>query len=306
MTKYKRLLNMANLFYLLFLFIQLLPDTTKKPGEGLYAIYAVTAAEVILLVLTFVIKRTESFTSVQDVFSIVFGILVVWTMLTAKLNVVPEDIFKAPGVVIKQFVEDFPRLLSDLLSSLSIVFMGYFLALITAIPIGLALAWNARLGKAFSHVANFLGSIPPVVFIPYTLALLPTFKSCSVFVIFITAFWPILSGTMSGVLNVEEKIVNSARVLNLSPVSILFQVMLPASLPQIFDSCNIALSLSFILLTSAEMIGGGSGIGFYIQYYANFGNFTRIMVGIIFLGIVVTAITAIVLKIENRLLKWKK
>ena len=82
---------------------------------------------------------------------------------------------------------------------------------------------------------------------------------------------------MSGVQNVEEKIINSAKVLNLSPAAILFQVMLPASLPQIFDGCNIALSLSFILLTSAEMIGGGSGIGFYIQYYANFGNFTRII-----------------------------
>ncbi len=304
--RYKRLFNLANLFYLLFLLVQLLPDTTKKTGEGLFAIYAVTAAEIILLVLTFTMKKTERFTTIQDVYSIVFGFMVLWTILTAKLNVIPEDIFKAPGVVIKQFIEDFPRLLTDLGSSISIVFMGYILALVTAIPIGLLLAWNVRLGKAFSHVANFLGSIPPVVFIPYTLALLPTFKSCSVFVIFITAFWPILSGTMSGVLNVEEKIVNSARVLNLSPISILFQVMLPASLPQIFDSCNIALSLSFILLTSAEMIGGGSGIGFYIQYYANFGNFTRIMVGIIFLGIVVTVVTAILQKIEKKLLVWKK
>ena len=306
MEKFKRFINLANLFYLIFLASQLLPDTTKKSGEGLYAIVALSIIEIVFIIAAFTVKNQSSFTEIKDVFAILFGFFLIWTLLTSKFNIIPEDIFKAPGVVIKQFVEDWKRLFSDLISSITIVLLGYSLAVITAVPIGLLLAWNARLGKAFSHAANFLGSIPPIVFIPYTLALLPTFKSCSIFVIFITAFWPILSGTMSGVQNVEEKIINSARVLNLSPAAILFQVMLPASLPQIFDGCNIALSLSFILLTSAEMIGGGSGVGFYIQYYANFGNFTRIMVGIIFLGIIVSVVTALVRKLEMRLLIWKK
>ena len=306
MKKFKRLINLANLFYLIFIACQLLPDATKKPGEGLYALVALSLMEIGFVIVTFTVKKQNSFTLIKDVFAILFGFMLVWILLTAKFNIIPEDMFKAPGVVVKQFVADYQRLFSDLISSITIVLIGYALAVITAVPIGLLLAWNARLGKAFSYAANFFGSIPPIVFIPYTLALLPTFKTCSVFVIFITAFWPILSGTMSGVQNVEEKIINSAKVLNLSPAAILFQVMLPASLPQIFDGCNIALSLSFILLTSAEMIGGGSGIGFYIQYYANFGNFTRIMVGIIFLGIVVSVVTALVRKLEMRLLKWKK
>lgn len=305
MKNYKRLFNLANLFYLIFVLVQFLPDRIRKPGESLYSIIAVTIAELILIILTFTLQKQDVYTTIKDVFAIAIGFLVVWTLLTAKLNIIPEDIFKSPGVVIKQFIAEYPRLLSDLVSSLTIVVIGYALALVTAIPLGLMLAWNARAGKAFSYVANFLGSIPPVVFIPYTLALLPTFKSCSIFIIFITAFWPVLSGTMSGVLNVDEKIINSARILNLKPASILFQVMLPASLPQIFDGCNIAMSLSFIMLTSAEMIGGGSGVGFYIQYYANFGNFTKIMVGIVFLGIVVSAVTGILKKMEMKLLKWK-
>lgn len=305
MERYKRFFNLANMFYVVFLIIQLLPDRTKSSGEGLYAVLAVSAAELVLLFITVVVNKNEAFTAAKDVFTLLFAALILWTLLTAKFNVIPQDIFKAPGVIIQQFIEDLPRLLSDLLSSMFIVVSGYILSLVTAIPIGLLLAWNARLGKAFGHAANFLGSIPPIVFIPYTLALLPTFRSCSIFVIFITSFWPILSGTMSGVQNVENEIVDSAKVLNLSSTEILFHVMLPASLPQIFDGCNIALSLSFILLTSAEMIGGGSGIGFYIQYYANFGNFTRIMVGIIFLGIVVTVVTGLLRKLEMRFLKWK-
>lgn len=306
MEKLKRLINPANLFYAVFIACQLLPCATKESDEGLYAVIALSIMEVVFIILTVSVPKQSSFTVIKDVFAILFAFMLAWMLITAKFNIIPEDIFKTPGVVAKQFAEDYKRLFSDLISSMTIVLIGYALAVLTAVPIGLLLAWNARLGKAFSHAANFLGSIPPIVFIPYTLALMPTFKSCSVFVIFITAFWPILSGTMSGVQNVEEKIINSAKVLNLGSVAILFQVMLPASLPQIFDGCNIALSLSFILLTSAEMIGGDSGIGFYIQYYANFGNFTRIMVGIIFLGIVVTSVTALVRKLEMSLLKWKK
>ena len=86
----------------------------------------------------------------------------------------------------------------------------------------------------------------------------------------------------------------------------LFKILLPASLPQVFDGCNMGLLLSFILLTSAEMIGGSSGIGFYIQYYTNFGNFTRIMVGIVFLGTIVTLVTNLVKALEAHLLRWKK
>ena len=60
------------------------------------------------------------------------------------------------------------------------------------------------------------------------------------------------------------------------------------------------------MLTSAEMIGGGSGLGFYIQYYARFGNFTRIMVGLVVLGVVVSTVTYLLRKVENRFFRWKE
>lgn len=109
-------------------------------------------------------------------------------------------------------------------------------------------------------------SIPPIVYIPYGIALLPTFRSVSIFVIFLASFWPIFAGTMSGVLNVDKKIVDSAKVLNVKKSAMLTSVVLPASLPQIFLGCNQGLSVSFILLTSAEMIGARDGMGYYVKY----------------------------------------
>ncbi len=302
----KRLLSPTQLLFLAAVLIQFLPTRTDKTGNALYAVGLLVVLELVQIVLALFLPPHKDYKTWNGVFGVVFAFLGIWTLLTAKLVLIPQDIFKAPDIVTEQFVKDLPRLLNDLGASMITITAGYGLALATAIPIGLFLGWNAQIGKVSEHIANFFGSIPPIVFIPYTLALLPTFKSCSIFVIFITAFFPILSGTMSGVQNISEQTVSSAKALCVSKPTMLFKILLPASLPQVFDGCNMGLLLSFILLTSAEMIGGSSGIGFYIQYYTNFGNFTRIMVGIVFLGTVVTLVTNLVKALEAHLLRWKK
>ena len=306
MIKGKRLFTITQILFIISIAVQFLPDKTDRPGNKVYAVGLILFIAGIQVLTALFMPEKSDYKTWNGVFGFVFGFIAIWTLLTAKINLIPQDIFKSPDIITAQFLEDRPRLLVDLKKSLITIIEGYGLALLTAIPLGLFLGWNQQIGKISEHIANFFGSIPPVVFIPYAIALLPTFESCSVFVIFITAFWPILSGTTSGVRNVSTETINSAKVMCVSPFTMLFKVLLPASLPQVFDGCNMGLLMSFILLTSAEMIGGNSGIGFYIQYYTNFGNFTRIMVGIIFLGIIVTLITNLVKQAEEYLLRWKK
>ena len=88
-------------------------------------------------------------------------------------------------------------------------------------------------------------------------------------------------------------------------VTMLFSVILPASLPQIFIGCNQGLTVSFVLLTSAEMIGAQSGLGFYIKNYSDFGDYTRTLVGLIVIGIVIVVISFGFNKIQKYLLRWK-
>lgn len=305
MKRVKRLLSVTHILFLAALLIQFMPSHTKKSGDPKYSAGLLVILEIFYILLNLFRKKQDRVKTTNGVFGVIFAFLGIWTLLTAKFVLIPQDIFKAPDIVTEQFVSDLPRLMNDLAASMVTITIGYVLALITAIPIGLFLGWNAQVGKVGEQIANFLGSIPPIVFIPYTLALLPTFKSCSIFVIFITAFFPILSGTMSGVQNINKTTIESAKIFGPSKPYMLYSVLLPASLPQIFDGCNMGLLLSFILLTSAEMIGGNSGIGFYIQYYTNFGNFTRIMVGIVFLGTIVTLVTNLVKAIEAHFLRWK-
>ena len=205
----------------------------------------------------------------------------------------------------RQFIEDHEKIVINILSSVGIILQGYLLAAAAAIILGLLLGSSERLGNVATYIAKFLGAIPPIVYIPYGIALLPTFRSVSVFVIFLATFWPVLAGTMSGVMNVDKKTLDSARVLNVNRFTMLFSVILPASLPQIFIGCNQGLTVAFVLLTSAEMIGAQSGLGFYIKNYSDFGDYTRTLVGLIVIGIVIVVISFGFNKIQKYLLRWK-
>ena len=302
-----RFLRVTHLLFLLTFGIQFLPDHTGITDPGTpWLIGFLLIAEGLTLALTPVFKKKESLNLFLDVIGFVYGFLLVWTLLTAKLSLLPAALFPPFGKVLAQFAEDAPKILVNIRSSVGIILQGFILALVTAIPLGLFLGWNARLGSAAVYLSKFFSSIPPIVYIPYGIALLPSFRSVSVFVIFLASFWPVFAGTMSGVLNVDSRILDSARVLGVSRPTMLSRVILPASLPQIFLGCNQGLSVSFILLTSAEMIGARDGMGYYVKYYSDFGDYTRTIAGLLVIGIVVIAVTFLIGRVQGYLLRWKK
>ena len=278
-----RFLRVTHLLFLLLIGVQFIPDHASV---------------------------TESHTNWLNLFldsiGFIYGFLTLWTILTAKTALLPAALFPPFGKVLAQFAEDAPKIAVNIKSSVGIILQGFILALVTAIPLGLILGWNARLGGAATYLSKFFSSIPPIVYIPYGIALLPSFRSVSVFVIFLASFWPVFAGTMSGVLHVDSRILDSAKVLNVSKPTMLLSVILPASLNQIFLGCNQGLSVSFILLTSAEMIGARDGMGYYVKYYSDFGDYTRTIVGLLVIGIVVIGVTFLVNSLQKYLLRWKK
>ena len=306
MTARKRFLRWIHLLFLLFLLIQLLPDQVANETYAAYAIWFGVGVEVLVVFVSALIKKQEGLNLFLDIVGFLYGLLILWILATAKFNLLSEVLFPPPGRVFEQFVRDFHKIVVNIKSSVGIILQGYVLATIIAIPLGLFLGWSARLGNAATYISKFLGSIPPIVYIPYGIALLPTFRSVSVFVIFLAAFWPILASTMSGVLNVEQRIIDSAKVLNVKKFTMLFSVILPAAIPQIFIGCNQGLSVSFILLTSAEMIGARDGMGYYVKQYSDFGDYTRTIVGLLVIGVVVVGISFLFNKLQRYLLRWRR
>jgi NitT/TauT family transport system permease protein len=301
----KRFLRAANILFVILLLVQLLPNNATKDPFTLYTVVVSIGLEIIVIISSLLIKKEQSLNLFLDIMAFIYGFLILWTLVTAKFNLLKESLFPSPGRVFEQFVRDIDKILVNIGSSLGIIAQGYILAAVVAIPLGLFLGISVRLGNAATYISKFLGSIPPIVYIPYGIALLPTFRSVSVFVIFLAAFWPILASTMSGVLNVEKKVIDSAKVLNVGKATMMFRIILPASLPQIFIGCNQGLSVSFILLTSAEMIGARDGMGYYVKNYSDLGDYTRTIVGLLVIGIVVVVITMLFNKLQKFLLRWK-
>ena len=302
-----RFLRATHLLFAALLLVQLIPDHegVNEPHTAWLVGFAVIL-EIFTLAVTPLFKKREGLNLFLDIVGFLYGFLLIWTLLTAKLALLPGALFPPFGRVFAQAAEDAPKILINIKSSVGIILQGFLLAAVVAIPLGLFLGWNARLGSAATYLSKFFSSIPPIVYIPYGIALLPSFRAVSVFVIFLASFWPVFAGTMSGVLNVDQRVLDSAKVLNVSKPTMLFRVILPASLAQIFLGCNQGLSVSFILLTSAEMIGARDGLGYYVKYYSDFGDYTRTIVGLLVIGIVVIAVTFLFNALQKYLLRWKR
>jgi NitT/TauT family transport system permease protein len=261
-TRIRRLLSPDSVLFLLLVLLLALPGKpTRIPDQPLYTLALAILLEIVLIGVALFVRGTPAWQVTHDVIGFVLAVLIAWVIATAKLDLLNSAVFPPPGAVIKQFTDDTDKILVNIRSSLGIILQGYLLAVLTAIPLGLFLGWHVRIGTAATYITKFLSSISPIVYIPYAIVLLPTFRAASVFVIFIAAFWPALASTMSGVVNVEKRIIDSARSLGVGGLSMMFRIILPASLPQIFIGCNQGLGVSFILLTSAEMRGARSGMG---------------------------------------------
>lgn len=248
---------------------------------------------------------SEKKKATTDIIIIVLLLLVAWEMLTKQLGLLSDFLYPSPGSVLGQFKADGAELLVHLLASIKLLASGMILAIALGIPTGVFTASNKRLEFVIRPIANVLSPIPPIVWIPYAIAILPSFQASSIFIIFIGAFWPVFINTLNGVTNIDQRYIKSAQTLGLSQKTMITKIIIPAALPSIFSGVQVGLVLSFILLTAAEMIGSSAGIGFYVKQATDYGNYTKVITGIIFIGIIVTVIMTLFNKLEKHLLRWR-
>lgn len=286
--------------------VTFLPATAEDTGNpaiiGLFAsIYLL-----FLAVNFFFGRKATAKQSVGDITVIVMLIVLGWELATNRLGLATSFIYPTPGAVLAQFQADGQDLLKHLVSSAGLLSTGYLLAVLLAIPLGTLSAWYGRMGRVMGPVSSVLAPIPPIILIPYAIAILPSFRASSIFIIFIGAFWPIFVATLNGVAGIDRRYINSARTLGVSNLTLFRKIILPAALPAIFTGLIIGMTLSFILLTSAEMIGANAGVGFYVKLATDFGSYTKVITGIIFIGIFVTVVMTLLGQLERYLLRWRR
>jgi NitT/TauT family transport system permease protein len=288
----------------LFLIADIFPDAASQKAADKRLYFAV----IVLLLVVFIalkLRKKSDKQKVNDIFLVLSVILLIWEIFFAKLALLDPFLFPSPARVFLVFQSDFNSMLRGLISSLRLLLLGYFLALSIAIPLGLWIGWRKRIFEVAYPVAKAVAPIPPTVYLPYSIVLLPTFSASSIFVIFIGAFWPIFVGTVYGVFSIDQRTINSARTLGLREHCLLRRIVFPAAMPSIFSGALIALILSFITLTVAEMIGATSGLGWYIEYHHQFANYDKVIAGMIFTALVVIGVMQVFDRIQRYYLRWQ-
>lgn len=189
----------------------------------------------------------------------------------------------------------------QLIASLKRVAVGYTLAAIVGIAVGILIGVSLLMFQALDPIFQVLRTVPPLAWLPIALAAFKDSQPAAIFVIFITAIWPIVINTAVGVQNIPQDYNNVAKVLQLSRMDYFFKVLLPATVPYIFTGLKIAIGLSWLAIVAAEMLTGGVGIGFFIWDAYNSGSNSEVILAIVYVGLVGLLLNALIGYIASRI-----
>ncbi|AUT01822.1 nitrate ABC transporter, permease protein [Nostoc sp. CENA543] len=173
-----------------------------------------------------------------------------------------------------------------ILASLKRVMFGYLIAVLIGIPIGFLISLNKFLRDAIDPIIQILRPVAPLAWLPLAQAIFLKPNPSAIFVITITAIWPIIINTALGVKMVPKDYTNVSKILELSFFENLYKVLIPATLPYIFTGLRIAIGLSWLAVVAAEMLLSDDGLGFFIVNAYNNSNISEIILAIIYLGVV--------------------
>ncbi|PSS65857.1 nitrate ABC transporter, permease protein [Ensifer sp. NM-2] len=171
-------------------------------------------------------------------------------------------------------------------ASLQRVAIGYALAAVVGIALGALVGQSALAMRGLDPIFQVLRTVPPLAWLPLSLAAFQDGTPSAIFVIFITAIWPIIINTAVGIRNIPQDYQNVAKVLRLNAFEYFAKIMLPAAAPYIFTGLRIGIGLSWLAIVAAEMLIGGVGIGFFIWDAWNSSLISDIIVALIYVGIV--------------------
>ncbi|WP_109119271.1 nitrate ABC transporter permease [Azospirillum sp. TSO22-1] len=173
-----------------------------------------------------------------------------------------------------------------LFASLKRVAVGFSLAAVAGVLLGVLIGQSSLAYRGLDPIFQVLRTVPPLAWLPISLAAFRNADPSAIFVIFITAVWPIILNTAVGIRQIPQDYRNVARVMRLSGPEYFFKIMLPATVPYMFTGLKIGIGLSWLAIVAAEMLIGGVGIGFFIWDAWNSSLMSEIILALVYVGVV--------------------
>ncbi|WP_414704106.1 nitrate ABC transporter permease [Pseudomonas sp. UBA2684] len=230
----------------------------------------------------------------------------VWSLIAVKSEGLPGPLstwLAALELFADPFYDNGPNDMGigwNILHSLGRVGIGFGLAALIGIPLGFAIGRFVFLAGMLSPIISLLRPVSPLAWLPIGLLVFEAAGPASIWVIFISSIWPIILNTAAGVASVPQDYLNVARVLKLSEWKVLTRILFPAVLPHLMTGIRLAIGVAWLVIVAAEMLTGGTGLGFWVWDEWNNLNVEHILIAIIIVGLVGLALEQILLLIAKR------
>ncbi|WP_110955533.1 ABC transporter permease [Anaerosinus massiliensis] len=259
----------------------------------------------VVMVIEIVLFIKHKSKAAHDIVFFIFAFLAFWEFSTTKIPNSNLMLYPVPENVFAIYFSDWRKIITGIGSSMYLLLTGFLSALFLGVVFGMIAGWFNRIREAVFPVAKVISPIPPIIYTPYAVALLPSFQLASIFVIFSSIFWSVFISMILSVSSIDKKILESAKTLNVKSTTMLWDILFPYCLPQVLKGLPICIANAFMVLTAAEMIGATSGLGWFVKYYSDFSDYTRVVAGIILIGFVVSMINLCIASIEKKIIRWK-
>ncbi len=238
----------------------------------------------------------------------ILAALVLWYLLT-KYRVVfyvrftnvpsPEQVFERAVRALSS-----QRFYEHVYLSCRRIFIGFAIATVVAVPLGLAMGRFARLRQAVFPLVEVLRPIPAIAWVPMSIMLWPSNEESIVFITFLGAFFPILLNTLHGMAMVDKVFVRAAQCLGATEAAIFREVYFPASLPHVFTGLAVGMGVAWVSLIAAEMISGQFGIGYFTWEAYSLVQYPDIALGMITIGVLGLASSALIRGLGHVATPW--
>ncbi len=235
--------------------------------------------------------------------------LIAWHLLTTyrvvffvKFTNVP-----APLAVYASFTKAIhdPKFLMHILLSCRRIFIGFSLAALVGVPLGLIMGRFKLVHEIIFPVAEVLRPIPAIAWVPMAIMLWPTNEQSIVFITFLGSFFPILVNTLHGMTLVDPVLVRAAKCLGARETSIFREVYFPASLPHIFTGLTVGMGVAWVSLIAAEMISGQFGIGYFTWEAYSLVQYADIALGMIAIGVLGLGSSLVIRAAGQLVMPWR-
>ncbi|MHA1928882.1 MAG: ABC transporter permease [Candidatus Thorarchaeota archaeon] len=187
------------------------------------------------------------------------------------------------------------------------VTLGFLAAVITAIPLGIAIGRYKSLDSVMGPVIEAMRPIPPIAWIPLAILMFsPVLLYSQIFIIWVGAFFPLLINTTTGVKRTNPVHIDVAETFGTSEVGIITKIVIPSAAPEIFAGLKLGFGIGWMCLVAAEMIGSGRGLGYLVIIMQQAGRTGSVISSMLVIGLIGFIISFIFHLAEKNLLKWRQ